>query len=264
MNPLPSMSRYNAPVHSTCRLSSVLLVHTTKTLHSSSPFPDVILSSRPTEEIVHTQIDKHLRTPTQNSLYIFNIITAFIIAILLIQDTAKMEVLCVFSFLCIIHVRVCVSVYMCLCAAGLVRRGFVSVGLVGGKQRSIHRLHARGAGEGSHQPVVDTVHVVDVHAGQEPDRVSVDKVHHTDDTLSDLLLGSIPSRVVHALWEVLDKPDALSDSDLLLFGQLSDQSGLAGRWMVDRHMDLLLIGGRWLLIGISTISVAGPVRLRFM
>lgn len=58
--------------------------------------------------------------------------------------------------------------------------------------------------------------------------------------LSDLLLGSIPSRVIHALWEVLDKPDALSDSDLLLFGQLSDQSGLTGRWMVDRHMDLLL------------------------
>lgn len=59
-------------------------------------------------------------------------------------------------------------------------------------------------------------------------------------SLSDLLLGSIPSRVIHSLWEVLDKPDALSDSDLLLFGQLSDQSGLAGRWMVDRHMDLLL------------------------
>lgn len=59
-------------------------------------------------------------------------------------------------------------------------------------------------------------------------------------SLSDLLLRSIPSRVIHALWEVLDKPDALSDSDLLLFGQLSDQSGLAGRRMVDRHMDLLL------------------------
>lgn len=131
---------------------------------------------------MHTQIDKHLRTPTQNSLYIFNIITAFIIAILLIQDTAKMEVFCVFSFLCIIHVRVCVSIYMCLCVSGLVQRGFVSVGLVGGKQCSIHRLHARGASEGSHQPVIDTVHVVDVHAGQEPDRVSVDKVHHTDDT----------------------------------------------------------------------------------
>lgn len=178
------MSRYNAPVHST--LSVVFpqpcLSIPQKTLHSSSPFPDVILSSRPTEEIVHTQIDKHLRTPTQNSLYIFNIITAFIIAILLIQDTAKMEVLCVFSFLCIIHVRVCVSVYMCLCVSGLVQRGFVSVGLVGGKQCSIHRLHARGAGEGPHQPVIDTVHVVDVHAGQEPDRVSVDKVHHTDDT----------------------------------------------------------------------------------
>ena len=66
-----------------------------------------------------------------------------------------------------------VSVGMCVC---------LSVGLIGGKQRGVHRLHAGGAGEGSHQPVVYTVHVVDVHAGQEPDRVPIHKVHHTDDT----------------------------------------------------------------------------------
>lgn len=57
-----------------------------------------------------------------------------------------------------------------------------SVGLIGGEQRSVHRLHAGGAGEGPHQPIVYTVHVVDVHAGQEPDGVSVNKVHHTNDT----------------------------------------------------------------------------------
>lgn len=58
----------------------------------------------------------------------------------------------------------------------------VSVGLVGGEQRSIHWLHAGGAGEGAHQPVIYTVHVVDVHAGQEPDGVSIHKVHHANHT----------------------------------------------------------------------------------
>lgn len=57
-----------------------------------------------------------------------------------------------------------------------------SVGLVGGEQRCVHRLHAGGTGEGAHEPRVDTVHVVDVHARQEPDRVSVLKVQHTDHT----------------------------------------------------------------------------------
>lgn len=57
-----------------------------------------------------------------------------------------------------------------------------SVGLVGGEQRSVHRLHAGGAGEGAHEPRVDTGHVVDVHTRQEPDRVSVLKVQHTDHT----------------------------------------------------------------------------------
>lgn len=58
---------------------------------------------------------------------------------------------------------------------------WMSVGLIGRKQRSVHRLHARGAGEGPHQPVVYTVQMVDMHAGQEPDGVSIHKVHHTDD-----------------------------------------------------------------------------------
>lgn len=58
--------------------------------------------------------------------------------------------------------------------------GEVLVRLVGGEQGGIHGLHAGGTGEGSHQPVVYTVHVVDVHARQESDRVSVNKVQHTD------------------------------------------------------------------------------------
>lgn len=55
-----------------------------------------------------------------------------------------------------------------------------SVGLVGGEQGSIHRLHAGGAGEGSHKPIIYTVHVVDVHTWQEPDGVPINKVQHTD------------------------------------------------------------------------------------
>ena len=54
------------------------------------------------------------------------------------------------------------------------------VGLIGGEQGSVHRLHAGGAGKGSHQPVVYTVHMVDVHTGQEPNRVPINKVQHTD------------------------------------------------------------------------------------
>lgn len=61
-------------------------------------------------------------------------------------------------------------------------RGGGSVGLVGGEQGGIHGLHAGWTGEGSHQPVVYTVHVVDVHARQESDRVSINKVQHTDHT----------------------------------------------------------------------------------
>lgn len=55
-----------------------------------------------------------------------------------------------------------------------------SVGLIGRQQSGVHRLHAGWTGEGSHEPVVYAVHVVDVHAGQEPNGVTIDKVHHAD------------------------------------------------------------------------------------
>lgn len=58
--------------------------------------------------------------------------------------------------------------------------------------------------------------------------------------LSDFLLCAVSARVVHALREVLDESDTLSDADLLLFCQLSGQSGLAGCWVVDGHVDLFL------------------------
>lgn len=59
-------------------------------------------------------------------------------------------------------------------------RGEISIGLIGGKQGSIHGLHAGGTGEGSHKPVIYTVHMVDVHARQESYRVPIYKVQHTD------------------------------------------------------------------------------------
>lgn len=45
-----------------------------------------------------------------------------------------------------------------------VSRGWASVGLVGGQQRRVHWFHARRAREGPHEPVVDAVRVVYVHA----------------------------------------------------------------------------------------------------
>lgn len=57
-----------------------------------------------------------------------------------------------------------------------------SVSLIGRQQRCIHWLHAGWTGKGSHQPVIYTVQVVNVHARQKSDRVPINKVHHTNDT----------------------------------------------------------------------------------
>lgn len=57
-----------------------------------------------------------------------------------------------------------------------------SVGFIRGEQGCVHRLHAGGAGEGAHQPGVDAIHVVNVEARQEPDRIAVLKIHHADHT----------------------------------------------------------------------------------
>lgn len=57
-----------------------------------------------------------------------------------------------------------------------------SVSFVGREQGSIYRLHTGGTREGPHQPVIYAVQVVDVHAGEEPDGVSIHKVHHADHT----------------------------------------------------------------------------------
>lgn len=142
--------------------------------------------------------------------------------------------------------------------------GGLSVGLVGGEQGSIHGLHAGGAGEGPHEPVVYTVHVVDVHTGQEPDGVAVYKVQHADHTLSDLLLRAVRAPIKDPFGQVLDEADALSYADLLLLSELRGQAGLTGCGVVQRHVSRLLIWRWWLQVWVDSVSKAGPVRLGLM
>ncbi len=58
----------------------------------------------------------------------------------------------------------------------------ILVRLVGDEQRGVHRLHAGWAGEGAHEPVVDAVRVVGVHAGEVADAVADHELDHADDT----------------------------------------------------------------------------------
>ena len=58
----------------------------------------------------------------------------------------------------------------------------VSSAVDGSDETSVDPLHARGAGEGAHEPVIDAVEVVVVHAGEEADGLACCIVHHTDGT----------------------------------------------------------------------------------
>lgn len=57
-----------------------------------------------------------------------------------------------------------------------------SIGLVGAKQGGIHGLQAGGAGEGSHEPGIDAVHVIRVQTRQVAHGLPQLKVHHADHT----------------------------------------------------------------------------------
>lgn len=76
------------------------------------------------------------------------------------------------------------------------RRNPGSVSLVWWKQCCIHWLHAGWTGKGSHQPVIYTVQVVDVHARQKSNRVPIHKVHHTNDAS-----GETRNRVMVTHWK---------------------------------------------------------------
>lgn len=100
-----------------------------------------------------------------------------------------------------------------------------------------------------------------MHARQKSDRVPINKVHHTNDTFSDLLLGAVSAGVIDSFGKVLDEADPLRYPDLLLLRQLRGQASLARRGVIHRNRHLLLIWRRRLLIRLSPVSVAGSVRL---
>lgn len=141
-----------------------------------------------------------------------------------------------------------------------------SVGFIRWEQGCVHRLHAGGTGEGAHQPGVNAIHVVDVEAGQEPNRIAVLKIHHADDTpgaetgsselwnrfrfyrwkgfptaplrkaswalLFHFLMGWIGSRLIDAFGQVLDETNPLCNANLLLLGQMTGQTSLTWVGMV--------------------------------
>lgn len=53
--------------------------------------------------------------------------------------------------------------------------------MISGEERRVHGLHARRTSKGAHEPVVDAIGVIDVHARQEPNRVAYQKFIHADD-----------------------------------------------------------------------------------
>lgn len=50
----------------------------------------------------------------------------------------------------------------------------------GGAQSDVDPLHAGGAGEGAHEPLVSALHVVVVHAREESDWVPHVELHHAN------------------------------------------------------------------------------------
>ena len=58
----------------------------------------------------------------------------------------------------------------------------LSVGFVGGQQSGVDWLHAGGTSEGAHEPVVNALSVVRVHAGKVAQPVPYHKLPHTNHT----------------------------------------------------------------------------------
>lgn len=111
--------------------------------------------------------------------------------------------------------------------------GARSVGLVAGEQSGVHRLHAAGAREAAHQPVVDALHVVGVHARQVAHLVADEELHHADDALACLLAA-----IISAGGQVLNEPNAFGYLHLLLLGELTHGTRYTWRWMVHRRSGL--------------------------
>lgn len=98
-----------------------------------------------------------------------------------------------------------------------------SGGVHGVPDADVHPLHAGGAGERAHEPVVDAVEVVVVHAGEETDWFADYEFHHADWAFSllppvfllPLLLGALDGLVAGA-GQALDEGEPLHQLQTLL------------------------------------------------
>jgi len=120
------------------------------------------------------------------------------------------------------------------------------------KQSSVHWLHAAGTGEAPHEPVVDALHVVGVHAGQVPHTVAHAELYHTDDTFSVLLAA-----IEDSGGQMLNETDPLSDLYLLLLRELAGRAGHVGGRIEDLRDGVVLDIWRRLLQLLDTVTVGG-------
>jgi len=127
------------------------------------------------------------------------------------------------------------------------------VRLVGDEEGGVDGLHAGGAGEAPHEPVVDALGVVGVHARQVAHAVADAELDHADHAFS-VLFGA----VVDASGQVLNETHPLRDLDLFFLGQLTRRPGYVWRGVVYRS--IVLRGGKTtdIVIVASAAAVTGP------
>jgi len=117
------------------------------------------------------------------------------------------------------------------------------VGVVGNQKCSIHWLHTARAGEAPHQPVIDTLHMVGVHAGQVAHWVPHIELDHTNDALSVLL-----ATIKCSSGQVLYQSNPLGYLYLLLLSQLAGRPRHVWGRIVDRSSVGLLNMIKWRLL----------------
>jgi len=108
-----------------------------------------------------------------------------------------------------------VKKYAFVFASNLAAQSRALVSLISREESGIHWLHARGASEAAHKPIVNAFGVVDVHAGEKANRISDAEFDHANDAFSVLLAA-----VIGASGQVLNQANSLRNLDLLLFSQL--------------------------------------------
>lgn len=121
--------------------------------------------------------------------------------------------------------------------------------LIGDEEGCVDGLHAGGAGEAPHQPVVDAVGVICVHARKVSDRVADREFDHADHTFSVLFAS-----VVGSCRQVLYQAHSLGDFHLLFFCELTSWATDIWRRVVDWRIIILRV---WLLLVIDGVSGRG-------